>query len=93
MTGVPDQSWDESAPAGTGFGQDAPGPPAADDWGSAPAAGAAGQNLYRSAFASPFSVNSKDGLLLSTWKKVVLATSCNHHAVHCKLPVSVQCVL
>ncbi|KAL3152325.1 40s ribosomal protein SA [Trebouxia sp. C0010 RCD-2024] len=39
--GVPDQSWDESAPAGAGFGQDAPAPPAADDWGSAPAAGAA----------------------------------------------------
>lgn len=43
--GVPDQSWDESAPAGAGFGQDAPAPPAADDWGSAPATGAAGQLL------------------------------------------------
>ena len=42
--GVPDQSWDESAPAGTGFGQDAPAAPAGDDWGAAPAAGAAGQS-------------------------------------------------
>lgn len=42
--GVPDQSWDESAP-GAGFGQDAPAPPAADEWGAAPAAGAAGQSL------------------------------------------------
>ena len=41
--GVPDQSWDESVPAGAGFGQDAPAPPAADEWGAAPAAGAAGQ--------------------------------------------------
>jgi len=40
---VPDQSWDESAPAGTAFGQDAPAAPAADEWGAAPAAGAAGQ--------------------------------------------------
>ena len=43
--GVPDQSWDESAPAGTGFGQDAPAAPAADEWGAAPAAGAAGWQL------------------------------------------------
>ena len=43
VTGVPDQSWDESAPAGAGFGQDAPAAPAADEWGAAPAAGAAGQ--------------------------------------------------
>ncbi|DBA81536.1 hypothetical protein WJX77_003436 [Trebouxia sp. C0004] len=39
--GVPDQSWDESAPAGTVFGQDAPAAPAADEWGAAPTAGAA----------------------------------------------------
>jgi len=42
FAGVPDQSWDEHAPAGTGFGQDAPAAPAADEWGAAPAAGAAG---------------------------------------------------
>jgi len=45
LAGVPDQSWDESAPAGTGFGQDAPAAPAADEWGAAPAAGAAGQQF------------------------------------------------
>lgn len=45
FAGVPDQSWDESAPAGTGFGQDAPAAPAADEWGAAPAAGAAGWQL------------------------------------------------
>ena len=38
---MPDQSWDESAPAGAGFGQDAPAAPAADEWGAAPGAGAA----------------------------------------------------
>lgn len=46
VTGVPDQSWDESAPAGAGFGQDAPAAPAADEWGAAPAAGAAGQPSF-----------------------------------------------
>ena len=33
------------AAAGAGFGQDAPAPPATDDWGAAPAAGAAGQSV------------------------------------------------
>ena len=52
FVGVPDQSWDEAPPAGTGFGQDAPAAPAADEWGAAPAAGAAGQLSTCTVFGS-----------------------------------------
>lgn len=46
VAGVTDASWDESAPAGAGFGQDAPAAPPTDDWGAAPGAtGGAGKFL------------------------------------------------
>lgn len=50
---MPDASWDESAPAGAGFGQDAPAAPPTDDWGAAPGAGAAGK-LFTAVLAACF---------------------------------------
>lgn len=64
-TGVPDNSWDESAPAGAGFGQDAPAAPPTDDWGAAPGAGAAGK-LHSQQVCMQFPCS----VLLCCWQSV-----------------------